>query len=61
MDRAHCSRCSVGFHCGATGASCWCSLTNLSDETRGRLAIRYEGCLCPACLGELADAEPDDH
>jgi ribosomal protein L34E len=51
-----CPRCDASFGCGIATGSCWCAEVALTDEDRGRLAGAYDGCLCPACLRELARA-----
>lgn len=49
-----CPRCGAEFRCGIGTGSCWCREVRLTVELRDRLAEQYEGCLCPACLLELA-------
>lgn len=36
----------------ATGR-CWCAEVPLTPDARARLAVSYDGCLCPTCLREL--------
>ncbi|HEY4068189.1 MAG TPA: cysteine-rich CWC family protein [Burkholderiaceae bacterium] len=55
---ATCPRCGGGFHCGAHDAApCACAGLPLSDALRAELRTRYAGCLCLACLTELAGAD----
>ena len=49
-----CPRCDATFGCGIATGGCWCRAVPLTVELRDRLAEQYEGCLCPACLRELA-------
>jgi hypothetical protein len=49
-----CPRCDATFGCGIGTGSCWCRDVHLTVELRDRLAEQYDGCLCPACLQELA-------
>ncbi|MBT9596064.1 MAG: cysteine-rich CWC family protein [Vitreoscilla sp.] len=50
-----CPRCGGGFACGAAGpAPCACQGVALSAERLAQLRQRYTGCLCLACLVELA-------
>jgi Cysteine-rich CWC len=55
-----CPRCGAGFHCGAgDDAPCACTLLVLTAELQARLRERFSGCLCLACLTELAqEASP---
>ena len=55
---ARCPRCGGGFHCGALEGSCDCASVTLDDATRDALRLKFEGCLCIACLREL-QAERD--
>jgi chorismate-pyruvate lyase len=51
-----CPRCGGGFHCGVNDAGpCGCTGLVLSDELRAWLRERYSGCLCWACLRQLAE------
>ncbi len=55
---ARCPRCGGAFHCGVHDAApCACGTLKLTPELRAALAARYSGCLCLACLRELA-ADP---
>jgi hypothetical protein len=49
-----CPRCDGAFACGIDSGMCWCAAVTLTPERRQHLAGGYEGCLCPACLRELA-------
>ncbi len=49
-----CPRCDASFGCGVWSGDCWCSQLELSRELQTQLAADYDGCLCPACLRELA-------
>ena len=48
-----CSRCGVGFACGARDREsvCWCVSYPAVKPAEGAAS---EGCLCPACLGAAA-------
>jgi hypothetical protein len=53
-----CPRCGGGFHCGVADARpCACTAVGLDAALRVELAQRFRGCLCIACLRELA-ADP---
>jgi hypothetical protein len=55
-----CPRCGGGFACGAAGPGpCACQGVSLDAERLAELRGRYTGCLCLACLANLA-AEPPD-
>ena len=50
-----CPRCGGLFTCGASGpGDCACTTVTLGAALQRRLRERYEGCLCLACLRELA-------
>ena len=51
-----CPRCDAAFGCQIATGGCWCAQVALDDEQRTQLAAGYDGCLCPACLRELAAA-----
>lgn len=57
-----CERCGGPFTCGAQSAGCWCAEVKLSDEVLAGLREQYKGCLCRACLKEIArrDAVPGE-
>jgi hypothetical protein len=53
-----CPRCGGGFHCGARDeAPCPCTTVTLSPAQLQALQRRYAGCLCLACLAQIA-ADP---
>jgi hypothetical protein len=53
-----CPRCGGAFHCGVNDAGdaepCACTTLALTAALRRELAGRFHGCLCLACLRELA-------
>jgi hypothetical protein len=50
-----CPRCGGAFHCGALDAApCACTTVALHGVTLAELRQRFTGCLCIACLAELA-------
>jgi len=50
-----CPRCDRAFHCGMNDAApCACTTLVIDAPTLAALRERYVGCLCLACLGELA-------
>ena len=53
-ENARCPRCGGDFHCGASEGLCDCFELRLDEPLRQELARRYSGCLCMACLSELA-------
>ncbi|HSB24957.1 MAG TPA: cysteine-rich CWC family protein [Burkholderiaceae bacterium] len=54
---ARCPRCGRAFHCGIDDPQpCACTTLRLSAATLAELRGRYRGCLCVACLSELAHA-----
>ncbi|MFN5049887.1 cysteine-rich CWC family protein [Roseateles sp.] len=53
-ENARCPRCGGDFRCGASEGHCDCFELRLEEGLRQRLAARYSGCLCMACLRELA-------
>lgn len=60
-DDARCPRCGRAFHCGIDDdAPCPCTTLRVSAAALRELRTRYSGCLCFACLQELArdDAAP---
>ena len=59
VDEAHarCPRCGGGFHCGASDREpCACATVTLDATTLAALRRRYDGCLCLACLAQIAEA-----
>jgi len=54
-DNTRCPRCGGAFHCGANDADpCACCGLRLDEATLADLRTRYTGCLCLACLREIA-------
>ncbi|MFH1813912.1 MAG: cysteine-rich CWC family protein [Pseudomonadota bacterium] len=50
-----CPRCAGRFTCGAAGpAPCACMSVQLAPAMLQALREAYDGCLCLACLRELA-------
>ena len=58
---ALCPRCGGTFLCNAAGTGpCQCSTARLTDAVRASIAREFSGCLCIACLLEMATlTEPD--
>ena len=58
-----CPRCGGGFHCGANDAApCACTALKLDATALAKLRARYDGCLCLACLREIAASNhPSEH
>lgn len=54
-----CPRCQAAFGCGIARGGCWCAELELSTELQAQLAAGYDGCLCPACLRELASGQTE--
>jgi hypothetical protein len=54
-DNTRCPRCGNGFRCGVDDAGpCACTTPQLDAVTLADLRTRYAGCLCLACLREIA-------
>jgi hypothetical protein len=49
-----CPRCEAEFGCAVATGSCWCAEVTLTPAARAQLSASYDGCLCPACMRELA-------
>ena len=50
-----CPRCGGAFHCGVNDAEpCACTALQFDEATLADLRQRYTGCLCLACLREVA-------
>ena len=50
-----CPRCGGGFHCGINDAEpCACAALQFDEATLADLRARFTGCLCLACLREIA-------
>ncbi|MFY4729190.1 cysteine-rich CWC family protein [Nitrospira sp. BLG_2] len=54
--RKTCERCGQAFQCD--GYQCWCGTIGVTEEHMDWIAARYEDCLCPVCLGQIALGEP---
>jgi len=50
-----CEYCGNSFGCGAKAEGCWCAEVTLDEQIRDELKLRFQDCLCPACLNALAD------
>ena len=48
-----CPRCGNGFTCSKSG-KCWCFEVTVSQEVQDAISKKYDTCLCPRCLRELA-------
>jgi hypothetical protein len=48
-----CSKCGAEFECGGL-LGCWCRDVKLDRVTLAALKERYDDCLCPDCLRQLA-------
>ena len=49
-----CPRCGGGFDCGADAGRCDCFDIRLDAAQRAWVAQRWQGCLCIACLRDIA-------
>lgn len=49
-----CGSCGGSFGCGAEAQGCWCVDVSLAPKIGDSLQLKYENCLCPACLNALA-------
>jgi hypothetical protein len=49
-----CACCGQPFACELSVGGCWCSAVPLTDADRATLKANYKGCLCPACLNQIA-------
>lgn len=55
-----CPRCGGPFHCSAADPGpCACTTLRLAPALLAQLAAQYRGCLCLACLAEIAAAPSD--
>ncbi|WP_371434840.1 cysteine-rich CWC family protein [Polaromonas sp.] len=59
-DSSRCPRCGAGLRCGmVTGdATCWCFAMPHAIPVPSTDKTKQAGCLCPACLQQLIDAQP---
>jgi len=48
-----CSKCGGEFECGGL-FGCWCRDVKLDSATLAALKERYDDCLCPDCLKQIA-------
>jgi len=48
-----CPRCGSRFTCGKSG-KCWCFSVDVPREVLEMIEKKYDTCLCPNCLKELA-------
>ena len=48
-----CPKCGTSFECGGL-FGCWCRDVKLDKAALASLKERYDDCLCPACLKQLA-------
>ncbi len=55
-----CWRCGRTFGCADGEPGCWCESVLLCRETLAELRTVADDCLCPACLGALAEPEPSE-
>lgn len=49
-----CESCGNSFGCGAKADGCWCVDVTLDQRIADELKLRFQDCLCPACLNLLA-------
>ena len=57
MTEKICEACKKDFTCGADAGPCWCEGVSLSAATLAGLRERYTNCLCPKCLGAIANGQ----
>ena len=50
-----CEHCRQGFEC--VGYQCWCGKIGITEAQMDWIAARYQDCLCPACLQQVADGK----
>ena len=48
-----CPRCGAEFTCSKSG-KCWCFEVQVPEKIRDSIDKKYDTCLCPKCLQELA-------
>ncbi|MBM4125382.1 MAG: cysteine-rich CWC family protein [Nitrospira sp.] len=49
-----CGHCQEPFACQQAGG-CWCGTVKLSQAQLAWLKQTYDNCLCPRCLGAVAE------
>ncbi|MBA3753679.1 MAG: cysteine-rich CWC family protein [Nitrospira sp.] len=47
-----CEQCRQPFSCG--GYQCWCGSEGITEEHMDWIAARFQDCLCPTCLKQVA-------
>jgi hypothetical protein len=47
-----CEHCGEPFQC--QGYRCWCESVRITDSQMDWIEARYQDCLCPSCLGQVA-------
>jgi hypothetical protein len=55
-----CPRCGKEFACNTSG-KCWCSGVFVPPDKLAELTDKYTSCLCPDCLNEIAQQEPEQN
>ena len=48
-----CEHCQQPFSCG--GYQCWCGSVGITEEQMDWIAARFQDCLCPVCLQQVAN------
>ena len=48
-----CPRCGAAFTCSKSG-KCWCYSVDVPENVREKMDKKYDTCLCPSCLKEVA-------
>jgi len=48
-----CGSCGNVFGCGAKAEGCWCVDFSIASEIAAELKLKYEDCLCSACLSAV--------
>lgn len=51
-----CPRCGNEFTCSKSG-KCWCFGVTVPESVKDEISKKYDTCLCPECLKELADGQ----
>lgn len=47
-----CGHCGQAFECGQYG--CWCGGLGITERQMDWIAVRFEDCLCQACLQQVS-------